>query len=68
MRFCPGFSKLVKLHHMGILFMGIRNEDERQHFKTSGDISAKHYLCVLEVLFYQLATIIGHSDATAHAF
>ena len=53
---------------MGILFMGIRNEDERQHFKTSGGIAAKHYLCVLEVLFYQLATIIGYSDATAHAF
>ena len=53
---------------MGILFMGISNEDERQHFKTSGGIAAKYYLCVLEVLFYQLSTIIGHSDATAHAF
>ena len=53
---------------MGILFMGIRNEDERHHFKTSGGIAAKHYLCVLEVLFYQLSTIIGHRDTTAHAF
>lgn len=68
MRFCPSFSRLVNSHHMGILFMGIRNEDERQHFKTSGGIAAKGYLCVLEVLFYQLSTIIGHRDATAHAF
>ena len=48
--------------------MGIRNEDERQHSKTSAGIATKHYLCVLEVLFYQLSTIIGYSDATAHAF
>ena len=68
MIFCPSFSGLVNLHYMGILFMGIRNEDERQPFKTSGGIVAKHYFCVVEVLFYQLSTIIGHSDATAHAF
>ena len=67
MGFYPSFSRLEKLHHMGILFMGIRNEDERQHFKTSGGIAEKGYLCVLEGLFYQLSTIIGHGDATAHA-